>query len=169
MRVSLSVLGLAPRRKGGTMAENKTKPTKSSVAAFIEALTDQTRRADAKALVKLMQSATSEKPKMWGPSIIGFGSYHYKYDSGREGDMPLIGFSPRKAATVLYNVGGFSGSKALHAKLGKHATGKGCLYIKKLAEVDQQVLETLLLKSVDAVRARYLSQGSKKRRVDVGV
>ena len=86
------------------MAENKTKPTKLSVAAFIDAITDPTRRADAKALVKLMQSASGEKPKMWGSSIIGFGSYHYKYDSGREGDMPLIGFSPRKAATVLYNM-----------------------------------------------------------------
>jgi hypothetical protein len=139
------------------MTENKTKPTQLSVAAFIDALTDQTRRADAKTLVKLMQSVTAEKPKMWGPSIIGFGSYHYKHDSGREGDMPIIGFSPRKAATVLYNVGGFSGSEALRAKLGKHSTGKGCLYIKKLAEVDQQVLETLVLKSVGAMRARYPS------------
>jgi hypothetical protein len=139
------------------MTENKTKPTQLSVAAFIDALTDQTRRADAKALVKLMQSVTAEKPKMWGPSIIGFGSYHYKHDSGREGDMPIIGFSPRKAATVLYNVGGFSGSEALRAKLGKHSTGRGCLYIKKLAEVDQQVLETLVLKSVGAMRARYPS------------
>ena len=139
------------------MTENKTKPTQLSVAAFIDALTDQTRRADAKALVKLMQSVTAEKPKMWGPSIIGFGSYHYKYDSGREGDMPIIGFSPRKAATVLYNVGGFSGSEALRAKLGKHTTGKGCLYIKKLAAVDQQVLETLVLKSVGAMRARHPS------------
>jgi hypothetical protein len=139
------------------MTENKTKPTQLSVAAFIDALTDQTRRADAKALVKLLQSVTAEKPKMWGPSIIGFGSYHYKHDSGREGDMPIIGFSPRKAATVLYNVGGFSGSEALRARLGKHSTGKGCLYIKTLAEVDQQVLETLVLKSVGAMRARYPS------------
>jgi hypothetical protein len=139
------------------MTENKTKPTQLSVAAFIDALTDQTRRADAKALVKLMQSVTAERPKMWGPSIIGFGSYHYKHDSGREGDMPIIGFSPRKAATVLYNVGGFSGSEALRAKLGEHSTGKGCLSIKKLAEVDQQVLETLVLKSVGAMRARYPS------------
>jgi hypothetical protein len=139
------------------MSENKTKPTKLSVAAFIEALTDRTRRADAKALVTLMQSATAEKPKMWGPSIIGFGSYHYKHDSGREGDMPLIGFSPRRTATVLYNVGGFSGSEALRSKLGKHATGKGCLYIKKLAEIDQQVLETLVLKSIGAMRVRYAS------------
>jgi len=99
------------------MAENKTKATKVSVAAFIAAVADQTRRADAKALVKLMQSATGEKPKMWGPSIIGFGSYHYTYDSGREGDMPLVGFSPRKAATVLYITRAFSGSVALLANL----------------------------------------------------
>jgi hypothetical protein len=139
------------------MADNKTKPTKLSVAAFIDALTDRTRRADAQALVKLMQSAAGEKPKMWGPSIIGFGSYHYKYESGREGDMPLIGFSPRKAATVLYNITGFSDSKALLAKLGKYTTGKGCLYIKKLADVDQIVLETLVVKSVAALRARQPS------------
>lgn len=139
------------------MADNKTKPTKLSVAAFIDALTDQTRRADAKTLVKLMQSASGEKPKMWGPSIIGFGSYHYTYESGREGDMPLIGFSPRKAATVLYNLTGFSGSEALLAKLGKHTKGGGCLYIKKLADVDQQVLEALVVKSLAAMRARYPS------------
>jgi hypothetical protein len=135
------------------MADNKTKPTKLSVTAFIDALTDPTRRADAKTLVKVMQSAAGEKPRMWGPSIIGFGSYHYSYESGREGDMPLIGFSPRKAATVLYNVTG-SDSKALLTKLGKHTTGKGCLYIKKLADVDQQVLEAMVDKSVAAMRAR---------------
>jgi hypothetical protein len=137
------------------MAENKTKPTKLSVTAFIDALTDQARRSDAKALVKLMQSAAGEKPKMWGSSIIGFGSYHFRYDSGRQGDMPLIGFAPRKAATVLYNVTGFNGSAALLAKLGRHTTGKGCLYIKKLADVDQKVLEALIVKSVAAMRARY--------------
>ena len=87
------------------MADNKTKPTKVSVASFIAALTDEIRRADAKALVKLMQSATGEKPKMWGPSIVGFGSYHYTYESGREGDMPLAGFALRKAATVIYGMG----------------------------------------------------------------
>jgi hypothetical protein len=133
------------------MAENKTKPNKISVAAFIDALTDQGKRADAKALVKLMQNAAGEKPKMWGASIIGFGSYHYTYDSGREGDMPLIAFSPRKAATVLY---GFGESKALLAKLGKHTTGKGCIYIKKLADVDQKVLEAMAVKSVTATRAK---------------
>jgi hypothetical protein len=136
------------------MAENKTKPTQLSVAAFIDALTDQSRRADAKALVKLMQNAAGEKPKMWGPSIIGFGTYHYTYDSGREGDMPVIAFSPRKAATVLYNMTGFSDSEALLAKLGKHTTGKGCLYIKKVADIDQKVLETMAIKSVAAMRTR---------------
>jgi hypothetical protein len=136
------------------MADNKTKPTKLSVAAFIDALTDETKRADAKAVIKLMQRATGEKSAMWGPSIIGFGNHHYKYESGREGDMPLAGFSPRKAATVFYGVTGFSGSEALLAKLGKHTTGKGCLYIKKLADVDQRVLEALVVKSVAAKRAR---------------
>ncbi len=137
------------------MADNKTKPTKLSVAAFVDALTDETKRADAKALVKLMQNATGEKPKMWGPSIIGFGSYHYKYESGREGDTPLAGFSPRKPATVLYGLAGSSGSEALLATLGKHTTGKGCLYIKKLADVDRKVLEALIVKSVAAKRARH--------------
>jgi hypothetical protein len=144
------------------MAENKTKPTKLSVPAFIAAVADPARRADAKTLIKLMQSATGEKPKMWGPSIVGFGSYHYKYESGREGDMPLVGFSPRKTAMVLYGIGGFSGSEALRAKLG--SAEKGCLYIKKLADVDRKALETLIVKSVGAMRKKYgakgLSEGS---------
>jgi hypothetical protein len=115
------------------------------VAEFIDALADPSRRADAKALVKLMQKAAGEKPKMWGPSIIGFGSHHYVYDSGREGDMPVVAFSPRKGATVLY---GLSSSEALLTKLGKHTRGKGCVYIKKLADVDQKVLEDMVVKSV---------------------
>ena len=136
------------------MAGNKTKTTEASVVAFIDAIADSTKRADAKALVKLIGNAAGEKPKMWGASIIGFGSCHYRYDSGREGDMPLIGFSPRKAATVLYNMIGSGDSKALLAKLGKHTTGKGCLYIKKLADVDQQVLEAMVVKSLAASRAQ---------------
>jgi len=139
------------------MADNKTKQTELSVAAFIEALPDEISRADAKALVKLMQSATGEKPKMWGPSIVGFGSRHYKYDTGREGDMPVVSFSPRKTATVLYSVTGFTGAEALLEKLGKHTTGKGCLYVKKLADVDPKVLEALIVKSVAAIRARHPS------------
>ena len=137
------------------MADNKTKPTKSSVSGFIAALADQTRRADAKTLVTMMQRATGEKPKLWGPSIIGFGSYHYKYDSGREGDMPLVGFSPRKAAFVLYLMLGLRGSKALPAKLGKYTTGKGCLYIKRLADVRPGALEDVIVTSVAAIRAKY--------------
>ena len=137
------------------MADSKTKPTTVSVAEFIDELTDETKRADARVLVKMMQSATVEKPKMWGPSIIGFGSYHYKYESGREGDSPLAGFSPRKGATVLYGLTGFAGSEALLAKLGKHTTGKGCLYIKKLADVDRKVLLALVVKAVAATRARH--------------
>jgi hypothetical protein len=133
------------------MTENKTKATKVSVAEFIDAITDQSRRADAKALVKLMQKAAGEKPKMWGPSIIGFGSYHYTYDTGREGDMPVVAFSPRKAATVLY---GLSDAEAMLPKLGKHTRGKGCVYIKKLADVDQKVLETMVAKAVAGRRVR---------------
>jgi Domain of unknown function (DU1801) len=136
------------------MAENKTKPTKLSVTSYIDALADSDRRADAKALVKLMQAAAGEKPKMWGPSIIGFGSYHYKYESGREGDMPVISFSPRKTAIVLYGLTGFTEARAFLAKLGKHTTGKGCLYIKKLADVDQDVLAALVMNALAAKRGK---------------
>jgi len=136
------------------MSQNKTKATASSVGAYIDALTDPTRRSDAKALVQLMQRASGEKPIMWGQSIIGFGSYHYRYASGREGDMPLVGFSPRKAGNVLYGMLGSSGAEALLTKLGRHTTGKGCLYIKKLADVDRTVLGTLIKNAVAHYRAR---------------
>jgi hypothetical protein len=139
------------------MAENKTKATAASVAAYISALPDENKRADAKALVKLMQGVTGEKAKMWGPSIIGFGSYHYVYESGREGDMPVAAFSPRKAATVVYGMTGFSESEALRAKLGKHTVGGGCLYIKKLADVDPKVLEAMVVKSVASKRVQHAS------------
>lgn len=135
------------------MAENKTKPTELSVASFIETISDEARRSDAKALVQMMQSATGEKPKMWGPSIVGFGTYHYTYESGREGDMPVVGFSPRKAATVLYGLMGSGDAPAMLAKLGKHTTGKGCVYVKKLADVDQNVLKTMVANSVAKKRA----------------
>src|SRR5436305_14802839 len=129
-------------------AENKTRPTKVSVASFIDAVPDPSRRGDAKVLVRLMQRITREKPKMWGPSLIGFGSYHYKYDSGREGDMPVIAFAPRKSATVLYGVAAAAASTPVLSKLGKHSSGKGCLYIKKLADVDAHILEALIVKSL---------------------
>jgi hypothetical protein len=137
------------------MLENKTKATTLSVTACIDALTDPTRRSDAKELVQVMQRASGEKPRLWGPSIVGFGSYHYKYDSGREGDTPLISFSPRKAAMVLYSMLDHSEAKALLAKLGRHTTGKGCLYIKKLADVDRIVLETLIGNAVAHNRVRH--------------
>ena len=137
------------------MAAPKTKPTEFSVAEFIDQLPDSPQRADAKALVKLLQKASGEKPKMWGPAIIGFGAYHYKYESGREGDMPLVAFSPRKAATVLYNLTGFPGADALLAKLGKHSTGKACLNIKKLSDVDLAVLKELATQAAAAMRARH--------------
>lgn len=136
------------------MALNKTKPTAVSVTAFVNALAETTKRADAKALIGLMKSATGEAPRMWGPSIIGFGTHHYKYESGREGDTVLVGFSPRKPAMVLYGVMGCENTEELLAKLGKHTTGKGCLYIKKLSDVDPRVLEQLITGSVAAKRAR---------------
>ena len=137
------------------MAANKTKPTKVSAEDFIDALTDESKKADAWALVDLMRRATGDEPAMWGPSIIGFGSYHYRHESGREGDSPIVGFSPRKAAIVLYIVPGFSEFESLLGKLGKHTTGKACLYIKRLANVEQDVLNMLVVKSVAAVRAKH--------------
>ena len=136
------------------MGANQTAPTKVTVKAFIDALPDETKRADAKVLVKWMQNATGEKAKMWGPSIIGCGTHHYVYDSGREGDTPLVGFSPRKAAHVLYGLKAAKDHEALLAKLGKHSTGKGCVYIKRLTDIDQTVLQTLIVNSVAATRAR---------------
>jgi hypothetical protein len=134
------------------MPENKTKATNLSVSVFIDAIDDPARRSDARELVRLMQRASGEKPKLWGPSIVGFGSYHYKYDSGREGDMPQISFSPRKAALVLYSMLDHNESKALLPKLGKCTTGKGCLYIKKLADVDRTTLEKLIANAVSRYR-----------------
>ena len=133
------------------MADNKTKATEASVDRFISALPEPA-RADAKALIKLMQSVSRQKPKMWGPSIVGFGSYHYRYDSGREGDMPLICFSPRKSATVVYNMG--SSDKALLDKLGKHKLSGSCLHIKKLTDVDTKTLKALVTRSFSKMRGQ---------------
>jgi hypothetical protein len=137
------------------MAENKTQPTKVSAAAFIAKIANATQRADAKTLVRLMQHATGEKPVMWGPSIIGFDRYHYKYESGREGDMPLVAFSPRKGATVLYVTTKFPGGEALLARLGKHKLSGSCLHIKSLAGVDEGALKSLIAKSAAAMRKKY--------------
>lgn len=141
------------------MATNKTKPTDVSVASFVNALAEPAKRSDAKALIDLMKRATGDEPKMWGASIIGFGTYHYTYESGREGDTVLVGFSPRKPATVLYGVTGSKSAEALLTELGKHTTGKGCLYIKKLADVDQEVLRQLIIEAVVEKRARLATAG----------
>jgi Domain of unknown function (DU1801) len=134
------------------MAENKTKATEASVQAFIKALPEP-RRGDAMALVRMMQSVSHKKPKMWGTSIIGFGSYHYRYHTGREGDMPLTCFSPRKSGTVVYNMG--SADNALLKRLGRHALSGSCLHIKKLSDVDHQVLKTLIADSFAHIRTKY--------------
>jgi len=134
------------------MVENKTKATEASVDAFLESLGED-RCADAKALVKMMQAVSRQKPKMWGPSIVGFGSHHYRYESGREGDMPLICFSPRKSATVVYNMG--SADKALLDKLGKHTLSGSCLHIKKLSDVDSEVLKALISASFERMRGQH--------------
>jgi len=133
------------------MAENKTEPTKADVDAFINSL-PQARRTDVRALVKLMQSVSRQKPRMRGPSIIGFGSYHYRYESGREGDAPLLSFSPRKSANVLYIT---LTDKVLPEKLGKHTLSGGCLHIKKLSDVDPAVLKTIVANSYAKMRADY--------------
>lgn len=138
-----------------TKTQNKTQATKASVADFIDAVADAQQRKDAKAIVALMRKLTGKKPEMWGPSIIGFGKYHYKYESGREGEMCRIGFSPRKGQTVLYMMNGYEGEQDLMAKLGKHKTGKSCLYIKRLSDVDMGVLEQLMVRSLQYMDKTY--------------
>lgn len=134
------------------MTDNKTKATRASVESFLKSL-PAPRRDDAQALIKLMESVSREKPQMWGSSIIGFGSYHYRYDTGREGDMPLVCFSPRKSASVVYGMG--SAEKSLLEKLGTHTLKGSCLHIKKLSDVDPKVLRTLLEKSLAKARAQH--------------
>ena len=140
------------------MPENKTKATALSVTAFLDEVPDEGRRADAKALLKLMQSATGEKPKMWGPSIVGFGSYHYKYDSGREGDWLVTGFSPRKKDLTLYIMMGFEKHADLMEKLGKHSHSKSCLYIKRLSDVHIPTLKKLIKIGLKDLREYTKSQ-----------
>tara|TARA_R110000868_G_scaffold94728_1_gene261094 strand:+ start:963 stop:1385 length:423 start_codon:yes stop_codon:yes gene_type:complete len=137
------------------MAEMKTKATTASVSTFLKAVENPVRRADALAVKDLMSRITGWRPRMWGPSMIGFGQYHYKYDSGREGDLFVTGFSPRKASLVIYIMPGYRDYGPLMAKLGKLKTGKSCLYINKLADVDLKVLETLIRKSVAYMKKKY--------------
>jgi Domain of unknown function (DU1801) len=132
------------------MPANKTVETSADVAVFVAAVADPGQRADAEALIEMMTKASGEPAKMWGPSIIGFGTHHYRYESGREGDTPRIAFSPRKGQTVLYALGGTPTFEANLARLGKHKAGKGCLYIKRLTDVDLQVLTEMVRASLAA-------------------
>ena len=137
------------------MSDLKTKPTVSSVDAFIDAVDDEHRRADCRAVARLMAEITDAEGVMWGSSIVGFGSYHYRYASGREGDFFEAGFSPRKRALTIYVMVGFAEYEDLLARLGKHSTGKSCLYVKRLADVDLDVLREMLIRSVATIRAKY--------------
>jgi Domain of unknown function (DU1801) len=147
--------------------ELKTKESKLSVEKFIKAIANEQMRDDCRAIIKLMQKVTNEEPKMWGSSIVGFGSYHYKYDSGHKGDMCITGFSPRKQNLTLYILSGFERREDLMKKLGKYETGKSCLYVKKLADIDLKVLEKLISESVAYMTSRYknsLSSSSKSNK-----
>ena len=134
------------------MAELKTKKTAASVKDFLNSVPEERKRKDSFALLKLMQEISDAKPAMWGPSIVGFGSYHYKYASGREADWPLAGFSPRKQDLTIYITAGFDGYGELLGKLGKHKTGKACLYINRLEDVDLSTLKELVRRSVEHMR-----------------
>ncbi len=134
------------------MAELKTKPTTQSVAKFLNSIEDDEQRKACKTIAKIMKQVTKSRPTMWGPSIVGYGSYHYKYASGREGDWFVTGFAPRKRDLTLYIMAGFSRYDALLRKLGKHKIGKSCLYIKKLEDVDIGVLTELIAQSVSHVK-----------------
>lgn len=138
------------------MAETKTKPTNASVLDFIQSFANtEQKRKDSVELIKLMQDITGHEPKMWGPSIVGFGSYHYKYASGHEGDSPLAGFSPRKDSLVVYVATEFEKREELLAQLGKHKNSKSCLYIKKLDDIDMVVLRKIIKNSMDQAIKQY--------------
>jgi hypothetical protein len=137
------------------MPEQKTKPTTVSVQDFLEQVKDESVRDDCQELIRIMKKITGEDPKMWGASIVGFGRYHYKYDSGHEGYSCLTGFSPRKQNLSLYVMPGFGERTDLLEKLGKHKAAKGCLYIKKLADVDIEVLKKLITATVDYLKKKY--------------
>ena len=141
----------APKKK----YELKTKPTRTSAADYIAAIADPQRRQDCQALVRLMSDITGLRPVMWGPSIVGFDSYHYKYASGHEGDMCVLGFASRGAELVVYLLPGLEGAAALLARLGRHRASKACVYFKRLADIDLGVLEDLLRLSAAEARRRY--------------
>lgn len=137
------------------MSENKTRQTEASVETFLNQVEDERKREDSYRILQMMQDVTGEEPKMWGPSMVGFGNVHYKYASGREGDWFVTGFSPRKQNLSLYIMPGFKRYKNLMSKLGKYKTGKSCLYIKRLSDVDENVLRKLIAESVEAHKKMY--------------
>lgn len=141
--------------------KNKTAATNVDPIAFIDKVENETKRRDSHELVTMMQDVVGEPPKMWGPTIVGFGTLHYKYESGREGDICLMGFSPRSSGLVLY-IGPTLEDTKLMGKLGKHKTGKGCLYINKLDDVDRKVLRTIVERSVALSRKTYPTAPGKK-------
>jgi hypothetical protein len=136
------------------MAELKTKPTKVSVASFVSKIADEKKRADTKTLIALMKDVTKSEPVMWGSSIVGFGSYRYAYASGRKGDWPIIGLSPRKQNLTVYIMPGFEEFGSLLGKLGPHTTGKSCLYIERLSDVDVPTLKKIVVKSVAKMKTK---------------
>lgn len=137
------------------MADNKTRATKASVTDFVNGIEPAERRKDVKKVAAMMRRATGKRARMWGSSIVGYGEYHYKYDSGREGDFMITGYSPRKQALTVYIIPGFSHFDAEMKKLGKYKTGRSCLYIKRLSDVDEKVLERLITKSVKHMHKHY--------------
>jgi len=146
-------------------ADVKTKVNDASVAGFLNSVADEQKRKDSFEIVKIMKQIAKEEPEMWGPSIVGFGSYHYKYESGREGDSPMIGFSPRKQNITLYIMPGFEDYQGQLNRLGKYSTGKSCLYIKKLSDIDVDVLKELITGSLKAIRQlTHSSYHAAKRR-----
>ena len=137
------------------MAELKTKASDASVSAFLQSVDGEQKRRDARDILALMKEVTGKRPRMWGTSIVGFGSYHYKYQSGREGDWLVTGFSPRKQNLAVYIVPGFSRYSTLMNRLGKYKTGKSCLYLRRLGDVDQKVLRQLVTRSVADMKKLY--------------
>jgi len=138
------------------MAEAKTRPTRASVAAFLAAVPDERRRKEGRAVAKLLREVTGEKPVLWGANIVGFGTWAYRYADGREGEWPVVGFSPRKSELVVYIMPGFDRCAELLSRLGKHRTGKSCLYLRNLAEVDLAVLREIVSRSVAAMEGKRL-------------
>jgi Domain of unknown function (DU1801) len=140
---------------GAAMAYVKTRKNNASVTAYLKAIEDRRKRADAKKIASMMRKATGETPRMWGSSIVGYGTYHYRYESGREGRWMITGFSSRNQSLVVYIMSGFRAFTALMKRLGDYKTGKSCLYIKTLDDVDTKILQTIIERSVRLMRQRY--------------